>query len=318
MRRALTFAFVIAACGDSYGTEPARSTPDAGADAANPPDAGATDANPSPNGARCSPGTPFVNGHAIYTNGFSPSGGFLLPDEKTMFFLDDVYPEAGADYRLLFTTRPSTTAPFVAPSVLNELTSSSLRESDPTVTADGLTIIFRRDTSSSQQADLFFSTRLSQNVTFSTPQKLSLSTDGADEISPYVMPDGHALWFAVRSSPDSFDIFRARQADKTEFVTPVRVNEISTDADDRYPVVTDDELEIFWSSNRTDGAIGDYDIWTGSRNIIDEPFRNVRIVAEISTTDEDGPSWISPDACRLYYWTAKAGKSQIWMAERKP
>jgi hypothetical protein len=40
-------------------------------------------------------------------------------------------------------------------------------------------------------------------------------------------------------------------------------------------------------------------------------------VDELATSSQDFPSWISPDGCRMYFWSGgAAGDLDIWQATR--
>ncbi|MBX3227415.1 MAG: PD40 domain-containing protein [Labilithrix sp.] len=124
------------------------------------------------------------------------------------------------------------------------------------------------------------------------------------QIDPYLVADGSALYFhryPLTSETFEGDIFvAARKQDG--FADAVPVEGINTFAEELSPVVTPDGLTIFWASDRTDlYGKGMLDIYVATRTSKDAAFTNVRNVAELNADGDERPTWISPDACRLYF-----------------
>ena len=68
--------------------------------------------------------------------------------------------------------------------------------------------------------------------------------------------------------------------------------------DQRAPVVTPDELTIYWTT--TVGSSGD--VFVATRQDTKSPFSGIHAVASVNTTARsEGPTFISADGCRLYY-----------------
>lgn len=200
---------------------------------------------------------------------------------------------------LFRTERPSMGMPFSAGTQL--LTFSSAWQ--PSLTTNELVLVFSRGDDHEQ---LFVATRSSTASPFGTPTSLGSAVNNSQrsQIDPYLRGDGRELFFHrynPGNSNESGDIFSAA-IDGTSVSNAQPVAAINSPADDRYPVVTADGLTIFWGSNRTDlGGKGLTDIYTASRSTPTGTFGGVRNVTELSSTEDERPSWVSPDGCRLYF-----------------
>lgn len=86
------------------------------------------------------------------------------------------------------------------------------------------------------------------------------------------------------------------------YSVPVKAPGVDVDApaDDAGPVVTPDELDVFFASTCPGGA-GCYDIYEATRDSVADGFVAAGPVAELNTASRDVANWISPDACTLYF-----------------
>jgi hypothetical protein len=77
-------------------------------------------------------------------------------------------------------------------------------------------------------------------------------------------------------------------------------------SNDTRPVLSPDGLRIYFASDRPSGA-GLLDIYTATRAVVTGAFAAPQRVAELSTASNDAPTWLSPDGCRLYFVSDRAG-----------
>lgn len=180
----------------------------------------------------------------------------------------------------------------------------------PTVTADGLRLAFE------DGRDVLLAVRPAEGAPFAIVGPLA-SDPAADDVVPYLRPDGAALYFASTRGPmRSFDLYRAA-VDGDRAALAVALDELNTPKEDWAPVVRSDDLEIFWSSARRDlGTAGGWDLFTATRGAVSEPFSTVRHLAALSSPLAEHASWISPDGCRLYLWSDRGGDLDLYLATR--
>jgi hypothetical protein len=102
------------------------------------------------------------------------------------------------------------------------------------------------------------------------------------------------------------------------FGTATRVVELASDVEDDNPTLTDDLLQIYFTSRR-EGGPGNADVWFAERASVDEAFSEPRPVDAASTSEFDSSPAISPDGLTL--WTAidvegGLGGLDIWATAR--
>ena len=203
--------------------------------------------------------------------------------------------------------RPDRSSPFGAATPFANLNGPGW-EANATVTADGLTLFM--ESSRMGYFDLFESIRLSTAVDFPAPVELTaLHTTG--EGAPYVTPSGGALYF--HRYDNDFNLYRVAIT-PTGF-GPAEPLSVNTTADEHNPIVSPDELTIYYRHD--DGGSGPY-IWMATRASLNDPFGTPTSLPELNVPyPPPQPSWISPDACRIYVEEADStGGYWVFMAER--
>jgi Tol biopolymer transport system component len=311
-------ALTVVSCGGGFPTLPAP--PDGGSDASgDDAPADVTDASDAAVAA-CDPTKPF--GAPVGLAGADLATSFeyaptFSPDELTMWFSALRPPDASPAYTHIFVaTRPSIQAPFGASSFVASLNGSG-NDSDPCLSADGLTMLWESDraASGSNQGDIYIATRSNTAVDFSGPTAVSaVNAGGADDIQPALDADG-SLWLASnRSTSTGYDLFRA-PAGVGSFQPPAPVTELNTTADDWSPTLSSDGLTIYFASSRPGGA-GKNDIYVATRVSLTSPFSNVQNVAELNGPNDELPHWLSADGCRLYLEQQNGNTFELFVATR--
>lgn len=134
----------------------------------------------------------------------------------------------------------------------------------------------------------------------------------AHDLEPFIASDG-AIWFSSDREPpaNQFDIYRA-SANGDGFDQPVRVTELSSPKDERFPVLTPDLTEIYFGSERD---VGIRKIWMATRASSAEPFSAPVLAPNLASSSKTDPSWVSADGCRLYLSAGQLG-GDIYVATR--
>jgi len=270
---------------------------------------GAVDSSGDASPPRCNPSAPFgapVELAAIDTTG-DEEGAFLTPDELTIYF-SSIRAGGAGGYDIYKATRTSVTAPFggVVP-VTGVNTASDERESR--VSADGLTLIATDKPGSSWR--LVISQRANTTVSFSALQPIANVSGTTNDTEPSLLPNGNVIYFASDrgGAGTSYDIFRTSRTG-TAFAAPALVSgtQLNTTFVESSPVVTPDELHMYFLSNRT-GTMGTYDIYYTSRATTADAFGAPVAVNEVNSPQLDFPTWISADNCVLYFSRATATRA---------
>ncbi|MEO7111895.1 MAG: hypothetical protein ABI183_15740, partial [Polyangiaceae bacterium] len=124
------------------------------------------------------------------------------------------------------------------------------------------------------------------------------------------------LYF-VATDGASYDIAKGNLLSDGGFTDDL-VTELNSDATDSDPVPSADGLQIFFSSNRLPdgGTGGDGDIWMATRSTLASTFGVPVRVAELSTSDDESPTWLASDGCIIYINRATGGEQHIYRATR--
>jgi ribosomal protein L24E len=247
----------------------------------------------------------------------SVAGLRLSPDYLTGYFQATGRPD-GVGYNDLYTaTRSRVDSPFdhVAPIAGNAI-NTLFEEFDPTVTGNGLTIAFGREERSANPVHVFWATRAETSLPFGSPVAAAgvNYADATYDTTPFFREDGAILYFASSRVPaNSTDIYRATLG----FPPPKPVGEVNTTSTELAPVVTPDDLTIYFGSDRGDGsARGSYDIWMATRPSTDTPFSAPRNVAELNSAALDLPTFVTRDGCTLYFSSTRSGALLQYVAAK--
>jgi hypothetical protein len=232
----------------------------------------------------------------------------LSPDELTLYFASD---RGGPTTQLFVAKRTSRTEDFAAPTLIDEIVSAGGPSQCPSLTADGLTMFFEGTANGFQ---IFKTTRDTLTSQWSMPMVVTAVSNPFPVGGPWITPSGN-LFFHAFQTTSSLDLFVAPPG-KDDFEAPQPVLELNTSVDDQRPVLSDNELTMFFASTRTgDGAMGSSDIWVATRGSRAGSFGSATNVHELNTAAFETPGWISPDGCRMYFDRADS-VSQIFVAER--
>jgi hypothetical protein len=231
----------------------------------------------------------------------------LSPDELSAYTTLGYW----GGYDIAHVSRASRDQAFRAPTFLNTVNSSA-NDGDPVSTADGLTL-YMSSTRSGGYA-LYVATRNTTNADFSVPVALTdLNVYG--EGNPYLSSDGRRLYFHSWRDGTA-DVYYATRT-PTGFDAPVKLSVSTNTLHELDPVVSPDELTMYYCVAGTPGALQD-GVWMATRPSIDRPFAEPLYLGELSVqSNASEPQWVSPDGCRLYFTVTDASKrSWLYVAER--
>lgn len=240
----------------------------------------------------------------------------LTADELELYFNRN----QGTDYNIYRAQRSIIGEPFGAPIPLTQLNTAAPDE-NASLSSDGLMLFFESVRVSGEGYHLYVSTRTSRVGEFGPPSEVAnvnsaMVTD--TDAQPFVTVDGQELWFTSTRAGGlgSNDIYRAVW-NGSNFANVAAIAALSSNATDWVPTLSADKLTIYLSSNRTGGK-GSYDIWTAHRSTTSDGFPAPTPVPELNSSTNDYVGWLSPDNCRLYISSDRAGNFDIYVATRHP
>lgn len=289
----LLWLLVSAGCGSVVA--PTHAAPDAGTD------------TPVATG-RCDLNQPFGTPTLVPgVNGADDEVGFALTSNELIAVVDRFADTTAASWSLLVAQRASLAAPFDPPSLqaTRDLDAESGEELPGSPSGDGLALYFARQVPGATPL-LFAATR---NVTTTTFADVAVTLDGttAPGYAPSLSADGTTLYWldaadsrlraATRNGPP--DVFVGQR-----IVSTGRLGN---------PVLSADELTLYY----TDGA--QTDIFVATRTTKNAMFGVGVPVANVNSTDNDAPMYLSDDGCVLYLASNRPsgiGGMDIWQAQR--
>lgn len=296
-----------------------------GADAAAPSDGGSpTDAD-SPDSAvvdaaadakgptACDTKKPFglpVPVAGINTPGME-GGPRLSPDELTIYFESDR--EGGpASSDVFVAARARIDAPFNTPTLL-----ANVNGPTPDYTAcptpDGLGLVFASGRDGTFA--IYGASRATPTGPFGVPEKITALDTPSSDAHPIITPQGDALYFTSTrpGGAGGYDIYRV-DVSPSGVGTPARVAELATPNDEITPVLSADELTIIFSHKE---AV--HDLWQSHRVSRTVAWPLPQRINELSSSADDFAGWMSPDNCRLYFYSRRAGGPlDVYVASRTP
>jgi hypothetical protein len=249
--------------------------------------------------ARCDPTTTFTSIQSVaeLNTNFVDGGLRLSHDELTAYFHSD----RSGMFEIYSATRPSQTSQFGLASTL--FPGATFISFWPGPTADGLQLAYNI---AGPATDLLISTRATTNDAFVPGVAVAGAVGG--ESCPMIGSVTSTLYFARVTTNE--DLMRVPLPAGLP-ATPIA--ELDTAMDEQSPTLSEDELVIYFS--RADPKL---DIWVAQRSDTQSPFGSPVPVGELNTNANDSPTWLSPDMCRLYIESERAGSYDLYVAERTP
>ena len=209
---------------------------------------------------------------------------------------------------------------------LGPTVNSKYADRDPSLSADGLTLLFESDRPGGQgNCDLWMCSRKSVSDPFGEPVNLGPTINSSfNEASPSLSSDGLMLLLdsdrpGGQSNRDLWMCIRKSVSDP--FGEPVNLGPAVNTSDEEYcPEISADSLTLLLRSDRPGGQ-GNHDVWMSTRNSVDVPFGEpVNLGPPINTNAKDGHPTLSSDGLTLIYSSNRQctpGDSDLWMSTRK-
>lgn len=211
-----------------------------------------------------------------------------------------------------------------APENLGPQVNSSVAEESPTVSADGLTLIFQSPRPGGKGGkDLWQSRRANVDQPFGAPMNLDAAINSRVlDDDPHLTFDGRRLLFSSPRSDQGLggsDIWMSERSDVNAPWGPA-VNlgaPVNSSAPEFGPCLSPDELTLVFHSSRPGGRGGD-DLWISRRPSRIAPFSEpVNLGPEINTADREGGASLSSDGLVLiFHRRSDEELGDLWMSHR--
>ena len=315
----------IASCGGSYSGNDDALLPerDGGAGAEASDDGGpAKDSSPSVDATTtndastpaCDLSKPFATPVPIAELNTSDIDGVssVSADELTIYVGTNHNVAQG--YQQFYATRATSTGVFGA--LQPSFPAGAWDNWGVSVTPDGLTAVVSSDRNGNN-SELYVATRTSTLAAFGALGLIAGAVNSSsNEEGPHWSADGKTLYFdSTRSSTGggTRDLFRVPVVGSS-FGTPEAITELNSPALEAVPVISADELTIYFLSTRAPTTDGD--IYVATRDTKSAKFANIQPLPGVNSNGSDAPAHVSADGCTLYLSSSRAGQSDIYVARR--
>ncbi len=276
--RGLMVVVVVAACGFNPRTAFLDSGVPNDPDATTPGDA---------------PLAPWGSAALLFDNGGAAHNPTLTGDMLELYF------DNGLD--IYTTTRTSTDQPFGAATLESTLSSTSL-ELTPELSYDGLTVYFSSDHNPGDgDTNIWMSTRTSTTDEWATPTQVSqLSSDHTNDAA--ATPSANSLSIVENydepANNVNIDIYEStRTTTSAVWGTPMPLANVNSAADDDNPMLSADQLELYFDSNRAGGD----QLYVATRPSTGDTFTSPTLVDQTGALEGESAPWISQDSHHLVF-----------------
>ncbi|MFO0952340.1 MAG: protein kinase [Isosphaeraceae bacterium] len=211
--------------------------------------------------------------------------------------------------------RTSPGAPFGPARNLGAPMNSAEHDGEPTLSADGLTLVFVSHRGGGNASSLWASRRASLHGVWEAPVELGPQVNsGPSQQRPSLLSDGRTIVFTRGGNPTS--LFTARRPSATEeFGEPAPLDLQIGESPVALASFTPDGLTVVFD-RRTPGD----QLWAASRSSFDEPFRTFRSFGPaVNSPSVDTSPTLSVDGRTLYFCSMRPGGQghyDLWQSRR--
>ena len=297
MRYGMVLALVFGGCGTVAGT---------------PIDGAIEDTNAVDAPVRCNRAAAFGAGQRIMELDTAAEEDFatLTSDELTMYFSSTRTGAVGG-YDLFTATRADRSSPWGNIQTVGGV-NTAMNERAPMMSEDQRTLYALTGVAPDYQIGVTTRTTAAGLFNGFTDAPV-INAAGSNEDGGTLL--ANALYFSTNRS-GTYQIVRAARSGATLGTPLLVIGDMLADPRGvSQPVVTPDELHLYFDSPRP-GGIGSDDIWYASRSNLADGFGPPVNLGTLNTTTADFPTWVSADNCVLYYTNRSTGTYDLYVATR--
>jgi len=243
---------------------------------------------------------------ALAMDGSSDKDPVLTADRLEIFFSSD---RAGGDGSsdIWRSVRDAPDDAWSAPTPVAELNTAG-SETAPTLSGDGLVIMFSRD------GDIFVSTRLGIDRPWAAPSTQAEINSGGFDGCPSLTPNALTIAFCSERRGGTRDLHTATRASRTEgFGTVNYLRTVSSSGSEQSPFVgVTGELRLLLASDRGGGSGGN-DIYESVRADVGAAWGDPTLVPGVNGSGNDEDPWSADDGALLYFASDRGGDYDIYL-----
>lgn len=211
---------------------------------------------------------------------------------------------------------PCVFGPWGTPQPIAELNAGPL-DSRPRLSPDELTVYFYSTRSGGAgDRDLYVAKRTSTSQPFGTPANLGELNTGSSDRDPAASADGRIIVFSSTRAGEHDVWIAERASTSVAFGSVQAIASLNTSVREYFTMLSPDGLTVWFSSNRSAGSMGGYDVWYSTRPNTASAFPAPQNLAAINTADDEYQVLVSPDGKEIYFSTERQGEIDIWVSTR--
>lgn len=210
--------------------------------------------------------------------------------------------------------RTSVDGPWGTPVTIGPTINSTASDRCPLITPDEKGLIFVSDRAGGRgNTDLYIASRTDTQDDFGwgIPTNIFTINASSDEYGPSAFADAAGtltlLFTSNRPGGLGFDIYASVRGANGVFGDATLVTELSSAADDTFPLVRKDGLAMFLASNRP-GTLGGSDLWSSTRSSTTAPWSSpVNMGPVVNSAANEQRSAISSDGTTIIFMSDRPG-----------
>ena len=258
-----------------------------------------------------------VNLGPVVNSPYADLDPFIAPDGLSLYF-DSTRPGGLGGEDIWVTTRASVSDAWGPPVHLGAPVNSGYREGYPSITADGLTLVFSaKDRAGGLGGwDIWLTTRPTKESPWGPPVNLGSPVNSAiNELGGCISPDGCSLYFSNSPGNVGGDIYvTTRPTRDSPWGPPARLGVLGSrgGSGNWDPSISADGLALFFDSDYVSVALWP-DIWLTTRTSNDSKWGTpILLGPEINTQAGESTPSISADGSTLYWCSGPQGNLEGW------
>ena len=223
----------------------------------------------------------------------------LTADELELYFSSN----PNTDWDIWVVKRASSSAQWLAPSQVAELSSDSLDET-PEVSADGLTIYLASDRAGGSAGEhLWVSHRATRAASWDPPVPVTDFVGGDTDLAPTLSHDQLLMVFASLHGSD-WDLYATtRSSTAAPWGPPTPLTELNSPQVDWDPALYRDGTSIVFASRRLNTANS---LFYATRATVTNKFSAPQPATELNVNDDSDP-WLSNDGSHIVFDSRRGG-----------
>ena len=197
---------------------------------------------------------------------------------------------------------------FGTPTNLGPPVNTSGWDTQPSISADGLTLYFcSHRTGGFGNRDIYVATRETTDDDWGTPVNLgSTVNSSALDDGPSISADGLSLYFCSLRPGDSGLWLTRRETTDEPFGPAVNFGPPVDSPNDAYPSISGDDLSLFFGSSNRPGGSGNWDLYVTTRKTRDDDW-GTPVGATVNTSYIEGDPGISGDGLVMFFGSDRPG-----------